>query len=274
MEFIMHDQEQYFSGKKLLGDDYKEHEILKWFKEEKEAWVDLINSEKKTSYDYEYHEINKICAFNHFEGMKKATETICGFGSAYGDEISPLKDKFKKVILIDSSEDFYKNVKVQNATCVSADPLGNIKLKPNSVSVFTCLGVLHHIPNVSHVLSEFSRCLESEGILILREPTTSLGDWRGFRRGLTKNERGIPKDILFDIVERSGFKIEKRASCFFPPVSILAKKLGVLPYNSKLFVYLDLFFSAIFSWNYSYHRTHFLKKFCPTSEFLICRKMV
>ena len=43
----MHDQEQYFSGKKLLGDDYKEHEILQWFKEEKEAYVDLINSEKK-----------------------------------------------------------------------------------------------------------------------------------------------------------------------------------------------------------------------------------
>ena len=106
----MHDQEQYFSGKKLLGDDFKEHEILQWFTEEKEAYVDLIKS-KKTTYDYEYHEINKICAFNYFEGMKKSTETICGFGSAYGDEISPLKDQFKKVILIDSSEDFNKNAR-------------------------------------------------------------------------------------------------------------------------------------------------------------------
>ena len=36
----------------------------------KRSWVDLINSENKTTYDYEYHEINKICAFNYFEGMK------------------------------------------------------------------------------------------------------------------------------------------------------------------------------------------------------------
>lgn len=267
----MKNQNHYFSGEKLIGDDFSKEKIIRWFKEEEQAYSNLRLS-KKEKYEYEYKKLNEICGFRLLSKLSSSKNTICGFGSAFGDEIFSIKDQFSNVILIDSADDFKANPKIKGSKVISANPLGDINLKTNSVSVFTCLGVLHHIPNVSHVMSEFSRCLEHDGILILREPVSSLGDWRKKRKGVTKNERGIPQKILLDMVENSGFEIVKRTSCMFPPVSILAKKIGMKPYNSAFFVYLDIFLSFLFRWNYTYHRTNFFRKFCHSSEYLLCVK--
>ena len=83
-------------------------------------------------------------------------------------------------------------------------------------ALVTCFGVLHHIPNVSFVMSELGRVLEPGGVMLLREPVISMGDWRKPRRGLTKRERGIPLHLLQRIAVESGFEVIKQSLCMFP----------------------------------------------------------
>ncbi|UZG57434.1 class I SAM-dependent methyltransferase [Rhodococcus opacus] len=59
---------------------------------------------------------------------------------------------------------------------VLAQQSGDIALADQSADLIVCLGVLHHIPNVSHVLREFARVCEPGGYLVLREPVHSMGD--------------------------------------------------------------------------------------------------
>ncbi len=36
------DIDEYFNGNRLIGDDYTESEIIKWYEEEKDAYVGLV----------------------------------------------------------------------------------------------------------------------------------------------------------------------------------------------------------------------------------------
>ncbi len=196
----------------------------------------------------------------------------CGFGSAFGDELFPIKARITSTVLIDSASSFHKVTLPAGVSTVLAQSSGEINAESNSFDLITCFGVLHHIPNVSYVMSEFYRCLAPGGVLMVREPTTSLGDWRIPRAGVTKNERGIPSEIFKEIILNSGFNILSYSPCMFPPLAAIARKLGIKPYNSKLICNCDLLLSRLFRWNYSYHRTGLIDKFSPASDFYVCEK--
>jgi SAM-dependent methyltransferase len=266
-----HDDSEYFSGLKLIGDDFNDAEIQEWYEQEKNAYVSLIDT--RESYYYEYHALNEACAFSFIKQAPRHSMEVCGFGSAFGDELKPIQHKIVNTVLIESASSFHERPQSKNVRTVLAQSNGVIGCDTNSFDLITCFGVLHHIPNVSFVISELHRCLASGGILMVREPTTSMGDWRVPRVGVTKNERGIPSTLLREIICKAGFEILKHSPCVFPPLAVLSRKVGIVPYNSKIVVFLDLLLCWAFRWNYRYHRTGLIHKFAPASDFYVCRKL-
>jgi SAM-dependent methyltransferase len=262
--------EKYFSGLKLIGDDFNEEEIQQWYEQEKNAYVELIDSREK--YSYKYHALNMACGFKILEKVKPKSIRVCVFGSAFGDELIPIKDKISNMVLIDSASTFCEKSRFDNVRMIIANSSGAIDCNSEAFDLITCLGVLHHIPNVSFVMSELYRCLAPNGILLVREPTTTMGDWRKRRKGVTKNERGIPSQIFHEIIVKAGFKIVEYSPCVFPPLSVFLQKLGLVPYNSKIIVSIDLFISKLFESNYKYHRTKLFEKFAPASAYYVCVK--
>lgn len=199
---------------------------------------------------------------------------MLGLGSAYGDELEPILSRATKITIVEPSEAF-KNSHIAGVPCdyLSPDVTGDLPFENDQFDLITSFGVLHHIPNISYVLSEISRRLSPGGRLLIREPIVSMGDWRHKRVGLTKRERGIPAEIFDDMVCNAGLEIVKKSYCMFPPLSILAKKLGIrMPYNVKFFVYIDLLLSKLFYKNYKYHAVTFSEKFRPAAVFYVLKK--
>ena len=178
-------------------------------------------------------------------------------------------------IALEPSKYFWTNsIGGKPTTYLKPQVLGNILLEDNSVDLEVCLEVFHHIPNVTDVLSELYRVLSAEGILILREPIFSMGDWRKKRKGLTKRERGIPLDWLKDRLRKTGFTILESKLCMVPITTRLAKLFGIKnAYNYPLMVIIDQVLSWGLSWNYVYHRKNFFQKLAPTSVFIVAKKL-
>jgi len=264
--------DKYFSGEKLYGDDFDLKEIVAWFDDEKEGYAEL-GAKVKKNYNYSYHALNDICGYKYLK--ENSLKKVLGLGSAYGDELKPILDRTQEVSIVEPSGAF-ENDSINGVPCnyVMPEITGKMPFEDDSFDLITSFGVLHHIPNVSYVLSEMARCLSPEGTVLIREPITSMGDWRNSRPGLTKRERGIPSEVFDEILNNGGLKIVKKTYCMFPPLSILSKKAGIVPYNSKFIVYMDLLLSRFFSKNYKYHAAKSIDKIRPTSVFYVLKKEV
>jgi len=261
----------FLSGEKLYGDDFSIDEIKNWFADEAEGYADLGAKERKL-YHYAYHELNRQHGFKFIR--QRVFNEALGIGSAYGDEFKPIVDSIKKITILDPSDAFSDVHKISGIPCeyVKPGPDGSMPFKNEQFDVITSLGVMHHIPNVTHVMGECFRVLSREGIMLLREPIVSMGDWTKPRQGLTKRERGIPLTLLRKIVMSSGFKIRKESLCHFPLLPRLANKIGVAAYNNYLLTVTDTFLSKLFSWNKVYHRTKLYEKFAPAAVYYVLEK--
>ena len=143
--------------------------------------------------------------------------------------------------------------------------------KTATFDLITCLGVLHHIPNVSTVLTELRRSLKPGGYLLLREPVISMGDWRHPRPGLTQHERGIPLPLFRTLIAQRDFEVVSERLCMFPATAKLASAAGQAAYNSPFATRLDAVLSRILAWNLRYHATSLPAKFRPTSVYYVLR---
>lgn len=99
-----------------------------------------------------------------------------------------------------------------------------------------------------------------------------MGDWDKPRKGITKRERGIPVDILDQIIIANRFKIVHESRCDFSLTSKLNPFVKDSIYNSTIIVNLDKVLSNIFSWNKTYHATSVLKKLRPCSKSYVLAK--
>jgi len=266
----MSDISRYFSGKQLYGDDFSLEDIRKWYDDEKEGYANL-GAKNKGNYTYAYHELNSLHAYKYLKNKK--FKNVLGFGSAYGDELLPIINTIERITIIDPSESFENN-RIGNIECqyVKPEVTGLLPFESNSYDLITCLGVLHHIPNVSTVIAEMYRCLSNGGALVLREPIISMGDWRKKRWGLTKRERGIPIKIFREIINNAGFSIDKESLCVFPGIPKICNKLGIIAYNSRIITSLDSIICKLFSWNLRYHAESVLQKFRPNAVFYVLQK--
>ncbi len=262
---------EYLSGKKLYGDNFTIDEIEKWFIDETEGYANL-GAKEKDEYRYAYHHLNQRHGFK-FIHNRYFNEAL-GIGSAFGDEFEPISDKVRSISILEPSDAFAKVNKIAGIPCVYYKPnsAGNMPFKNNQFDLILCLGVMHHIPNVSQVMSECYRCLNYDGIMLLREPIISMGNWTMPRKGLTKRERGIPIKILKEIVTKLGFRIIHESPCNFPLIPKIAVKIGVLAYNNFVLTLIDALLSQAFFWNIKYHRTKLFEKFAPASIYYILEK--
>jgi len=266
----MENIDMFLDGKLLYGDDFDANQIEEWFADEKDGYANL-GAKDKTTYRYAYHALNVLHAYRHLH--RETFADVMGFGGAYGDELLPIISKIKKITIIDPSDSFFReSIQGVPTRYIKPRPEGSLPLENNRFDLITCLGVLHHIPNVSFVVSELARTLKPNGHIVIREPIVSMGDWRVPRRGLTKRERGIPLAIFETIILNAGLWVYRQSLCDFPitPRIFFMFRSGV--YNNRVVTKIDALLSQIFARNYNYHARRFLQRLRPRLVFFILKK--
>lgn len=265
----MNEFEIFFKGEKLYGDDFSPQDLEAWHKDEKEAYAELGSKDKK-NYIYAYHELNKFYGFSKLKNLNFSK--VLGLGSAYGDEFLPIIKKIKDLTILESSDKFNNSDFSIPIKYIQPTNSGDLPFPDEYFDLVTSFGVLHHIPNVSRLIEETYRCTKKDGLILLREPIVSMGDWRKKRPNLTKRERGIPLDIFRKIIRDNKLEIISENKCVFPLMQILGNILNIKIYNSKSLVLADKICSTFFSWNNKYHPESVFQKLRPTSVFYILKK--
>ena len=257
---------KYLDGRVLYGDDFLPDEIESWFRDEKEAYYNL-GYERQVS-DYGYHALNWHHGYRHLP--PGPFKHVLGIGSAFAEELKPVLSHAKKVTILEPSDGFHH----PQFEYIKPNPSGQMVFADNTFDLITCFGVLHHIPNVSKVINEISRCLMPGGWLLLREPTHSMGNWDLPRPGLTRRERGIPLRIMERIIDDAGLQIIRERRCMF---SLTGRLQRFLPksqavYNTRWITVLDDYLCNIPIWSKRYHPDNFVQRFRPWAAFFVLRK--
>jgi len=264
---------EYLNGEKLYGDDFSIEQIEKWYKEESEGYANL-GSNNQANYSYSYHNLNNRYAFSKLSDKK--FDNVLGFGAAYGFEFEPIVDKISSLTIIEPSDKLVrKTIGSLTPTYVKPAIDGKIDFQDNSFDLITCFGTMHHIPNVSFVISEFARVIKPGGIILLREPISSMGDWTKPRLGLTKHERGIPPKTFDYIINSNSLKIVSKNYCL-TMTSALQREIGKFfkkpLHYYKSYLFIDIILSKLFTWNFCYHPTKKTQRIAPSSIFYVLRK--
>ena len=258
-------------GEKLYGDNFNADEISEWFNDELEGYANL-GAKELNENEYEYNALNKFHGFSKIP-IETHFDNVLGFGSCFGGEFSPIANRVSQLTIVDPSDAFIRS-NVFGIPCNYVKPLesGVLPFPEASFELITCFGVLHHIPNVSFVFSELTRCLKPNGYLLLREPNISMGDWRNPRKGLTKRERGLPINIFKKIVKDNNLITIYDGYCLFRLIPKLGDIFNIRVYNYSFLVWLDYIICYLLKWNIHYHAKTISQKFCPQSVYFVLKK--
>lgn len=264
--------EKYFKGEEIYGDDFDVSQIQAWYDDELEGYADL-GSKDRSSYSYIYHSMNKVFGFDYLD-KNVIFKNALGVGSAYGEEFIPLIDRIEKITIIEPSDNLVSSV-IGNISPIYHKPQvdGSLTFEDNLFDLILCFSTLHHIPNVTFVLNELLRVLNPEGYMIIREPIRTLGDWRKPRKGLTKNERGIPHHKFDEILNRADIEIVSKVFCDCNFAFKILSKFGFKKRDTIFAQKVDRFLSKILSWNIHYHAETAFQKMAPASVFYVVKKI-
>ena len=266
---------RYLSGRELYGDDFSVEQIEEWFDSEREGYANLGSAASDGDGDgasYGYHALNEVHGFDHLPDGR--FPRVLGIGSARGLEFEPIADRIDHLTILEPSRQLV-GARVGDIVpnYVEPQPSGTMPFPGGAFDLVLCLGTLHHIPNVSHVVHEIGRVLAFGGYALIREPIVSMGDWRQYRGpGCTARERGIPLGILQRQMKEAGLTIERRRLCGFPPVQRGALKAGHQVFRSRWLTKVDGLASSAALPLYRYHAVTKLQKIRPTSVMLVVRK--
>ena len=266
--------EAFFTGRKLYGDDFTPDQIKEWFQQESEGYADLGNKDL-SSYSYSYHTLNRIHGFRHLEKGRRFDQAL-GFGAAWGYEFEPLIHQIGTLTIVEPSDQLRsKFIGPIQPVYVKPRTDGKLEFPDSHFDLITALGVLHHIPNVTFVLSDLIRVLKPGGILLLREPIISMGDWNQPRPGLTSNERGIPVSYLEDIFRNKKVEILSRNYCFtltYQFQKILKPLLRRPLHSMAWYIHADRLLSFLLKGNVRYHAVKRIHRIAPSNIFYVIRK--
>lgn len=261
----------YYSGQKLFGDDFGLEEIREWYGLEENACFEIYDKGKKKMPNNDH--LHWSSGYRWALAGRQSLGKVLGLGSGNGEEFRPVRKWIEHLFIAESAEGYFHND--ATTTYVKARIDGTISFPDDFFDTEVNIAVLHHIPNVSHVLCELFRTLKPGGICLVKEPITTLGAWHLPRKiGLAPCERGFPRAWLEKEIQRRGFEIVHRTFFEFPPLRHLRDRGGVDTYNSRFWTSIDQFFCKITDWNYRYHRTHWHQKLAPSYVFLVLRKPV
>jgi SAM-dependent methyltransferase len=263
--------ERCLAGQGIWGDDFDAAQIEAWFRDEAEGYAGLV-AEGTQAYRYGYHALNALHGFDRLPAGWRSRHAL-GFGSAFGEELAPWLDRIERLTLLDASAAFQApTLQGRAVERIPARPSGEIDAPEGSFDLITCLGVLHHVPNASFVLRELHRVASTGGWLLLREPITSLGDWRRPRSGLTLRERGFPRRALQAAIADAGWQVLSTRPCQFPPLTKAMSLCGGSVFDRRWLTIVDGLLCRAFEWNDHYHRTRLAERFGPGSLFHVLRK--
>lgn len=267
-------EDKYKLGKVLYGDDFNISQIQKWYDEETEAYADL-GSKEAEEYVYGYHALNNLHGFSYLKGEK--FENVLGIGAAWGHEFYPILSQLKNIYIVEPSDNL-RSEKIGDIIPQYVKPTvsGKLEFEDNFFDLVTCFGTLHHTPNVSYIISELHRVTKPGGYILLREPVISMGDWEKPRKGLTKNERGIPLQIFRTIFKNLNLQVINEAPCFcmtplFQRTFNKNSKKGII--SNKSYVWFDKWLSKLFMSNLHYHATKKLERVAPQNVFYVLKKI-
>ena len=263
----MDGQSEYLAGERLFGDDFDADAIARWYSEEELGYYGLASSHS----GYSYHALNHYHFFRHLRGH---FGRCLAFGCASGEDVEPISHRVSHFVAVEPAESWWKSdIGGTPATYLKPAVDGTLPVEGGSIDLICCFGVLHHIPNVSHVLAEFARVLAPGGLLLLREPVSSMGKWWEPRLGCTRNERGLPPQWLSGQLRELGLDVVRQSWTAFPLVSLAARALSIgTPYNRPGIVRLDAALAKLTSRNMHYFRDNKLKKIAPGSVAYILQR--
>lgn len=201
------------------------------------------------------------------ESLETENGKFCHMGGGYGTELLPILDLVSDITILEPGEKFQTD-QIGGRSCryVKPAPSGKMIFEDESFDCILCLGVLHHVPNVSYILQEFSRVLRADGVVMIREPITSMHIFDGIPRpSLTKRERGLPLVPFRQAIRDAGLTIRKETLYGFGPLTFVKGRMGWR--DTAWSIRLDIALSKMFLWNYSYDsgpNRKIWKKFRPT----------
>jgi SAM-dependent methyltransferase len=198
---------------------------------------------------------------------------VLSLGGAFAAEFEKVARNIKSVTVIEPARKFWrKEAYGLHLNYLMPHVDGHLDFPDQTFDTITAFGVLHHIPNVSFVLSELARVLKPGGNILLREPIISMGDWSVHRPGLTKNERGIPHSLLGTWAEKNNLKLVSQSFIGFSPLQKICTVLRRDFWSSRLLREFDFLLCAMFRKNYKYHRVTAIDRFAPSTVFLVLQK--
>lgn len=258
-------------GERIYGDDFDASAIKAWFDAEHEGYSSLGHEDAQNPV-YVYGAMDGTYGWRHLtEGHDLSA---MGLGSAFGCEFEVIAPRLSHITIVEPQESYWTNAIAGVPTTYKVpDPSGAVPAGTEEFDIITAFGVLHHIPTVSATVGELVRVLKPGGRLLIREPITSMGDWRKPRPGLTARERGIPPKLMARAITMSGGQILAVKYLGFGPLLKLASLLALRnPWKSKVFVAIDKLLCAAAGGPGVYHRTKTLERFAPAIGYWVVTK--
>ena len=257
-------------GLRLHGEGLDDAALAAWFADEQDGYAGLVG---------DYVEESGAGAANWFHAFRYLGErrfACClALGAASGREYASFAGRVGRFVAIEPGRRFWRDTIAGAPAEYRAPTLrGTIGLPDASCDRAGSFGVLHHIPNVSEVLRELARVLAPGAMLLIREPISSLGDFRQPRPGLTRNERGIQPRTMDRMLVEAGFAVRKRRYVDFPHSDTLARRLGVsMPWDRRWFARLDHWASTMTAWNARYWRPRLIDKLAPRTAYWVAERL-
>ena len=260
--------ERALAGEEIFGDNFTLDQICRWYAEEERGYFDV--SAAAGGHVATYAAFDRYHFFDHVTVGGK----VLGIGVADGTDFLPVVHAVEEFHFLEICEDFWTEEVAGTPAFYSKPSVGGeIAYADDSFDVGAFFSVLHHIPNVSFTIQEMYRVLKPGGVLLMREPTVSMGDWRQPRKGLTRNERGLPLDALRKAVVAAGFAIEREVRCVHPIIRRLAGLAGEKrPYNYRFPTLIDAWMSKFLKLGDRYHPVSFRDRIQPQGVAMILRK--
>lgn len=267
------------AGQVLAGDDLDHQQLLRWYEQEKEAYFEQDADAGKADPWYAYmRHVNKKLVFRTLSA-KRRPGSMLFLGAGDGVEAAEFYDANPKwhLTFIESSDNFKSllSARFPRASIADANVSGDIALESESQDVVCANCVLHHIANVSHVICEIHRILKPGGLFFVKEPCSSMGDWRG-SRSATPNERGISKTVMNAMATQAGFVSGARpVPVVFEPINkLLVKTIGYSLIPTRLLYAVDRAISWAVARNDHCWRDSWYKKLGPSSYHYVFQKPV
>lgn len=264
------------AGEVLAGDALEGEALERWYAQEKEAYYEDDADIGKHDPWYAYMRyVNDRLVFRRLADRESGSILFVGAGDGTEALAFSKSNPGWKLHFVESSDAFKRELSVRfpNAVVVDPDPDGNVPLEAALMDVVCAFCVLHHIANVSRVIGEVHRLLRPGGLFFVREPCSSMGDWRG-PRSATPNERGISQSLMIRMADRAGFVFEgSPVPIVFEPINkALRRTIGfrALPFAALYAV--DRVVSRVLALNDHYWRDTWIKKFGPSSYHYVFTK--